>query len=650
MVKSFSAKAIFVIFLMLCSIGRSSHVFAQGNEFANIKALLDKQKQSYKAGKMLDKDYVQATDSLIWHCISKKYYFEREDLEKRLEVFKEIVWNNKKFEEHRHNSYYQYFKFNAYIQHKPGEEIYYAEQIGKEKNKIGSGSMLAAIVKGKIFIDNKNFPQVIELYKTHLPYIESLILESKKTDIGIELAEEALYLSSITCQAYAVTKNTTAIADVLKRSQQLFINIRYKDSSSTFVSNSFILTMQIHHASAQSEYIKQRQLFQQGDQLIADFAKKHPSLVYDTDPFSLLLVRLKIDYYFEVKNNDSLEHYIKRFDEFPLFPTTKLIATNLYNSKLLANQNKYQDAYYTLLKVKDGLETRIGEQTKEMVDLTYAYTVAEINKKKLLEAEHEKQRRTYWIVAISTLAVIAILVIYFAWIKAKRKAQKGIDTINNMANMQIALLEETKLKAKQEEQERLGQELHDGFTANIAVAKHRIDLMEMKETDESIKKELVQLSGIVAKIYDTARDKSHRMYEQNKLIQAESFEVQISQLLASALPSEHYKTDVEISTEASVVLTFEQRIELIRILQEAVTNVVKHAKASEVSVFLFKENTNTLCLQISDNGKGFDKKNSKPKSGGMGLQSIQKRVDEIGGTIDIIDEEGTTISVSFPVT
>ena len=77
-------------------------------------------------------------------------------------------------------------------------------------------------------------------------------------------------------------------------------------------------------------------------------------------------------------------------------------------------------------------------------------------------------------------------------------------------------------------------------------------------------------------------------------------------------------------------------IELYRIVQELVSNTLKHAKATEISLQTnFSENTFNLIFE--DNGVGFD---PKQLSGGIGLENIKVRVKRLGGELHIDSEKG----------
>lgn len=91
---------------------------------------------------------------------------------------------------------------------------------------------------------------------------------------------------------------------------------------------------------------------------------------------------------------------------------------------------------------------------------------------------------------------------------------------------------------------------------------------------------------------------------------------------------------------------------LYRIVQEALTNAMKHAKASFVRIEVHKENRN-LCCSIQDDGIGFDPSDlaSNRKREGLGLIGIRERLNALGGTLSLnsVPGGGTTISIRFPM-
>ena len=104
--------------------------------------------------------------------------------------------------------------------------------------------------------------------------------------------------------------------------------------------------------------------------------------------------------------------------------------------------------------------------------------------------------------------------------------------------------------------------------------------------------------------------------------------------------------DSEVIVEGELFsLTPEIEMELFRIAQEAVTNILRYAQASQMSIQLVYE-TDTVYLQVKDNGVGFDLNSVANK--GFGLLGMQERCDRLDGNlaIDSSIEKGTEITVA----
>jgi signal transduction histidine kinase/ligand-binding sensor domain-containing protein len=103
-------------------------------------------------------------------------------------------------------------------------------------------------------------------------------------------------------------------------------------------------------------------------------------------------------------------------------------------------------------------------------------------------------------------------------------------------------------------------------------------------------------------------------------------------------------------TEGETVVSSNIRREVFLIFKEAVNNIVRHSRATSVRIELAVEN-GEVAFRVFDNGVGFDTANPKPSSGGHGIVGMRKRVEELGGKLQIISEAGTgtTIALSLPL-
>jgi len=128
--------------------------------------------------------------------------------------------------------------------------------------------------------------------------------------------------------------------------------------------------------------------------------------------------------------------------------------------------------------------------------------------------------------------------------------------------------------------------------------------------------------------------------------------------LAAALQSgallwtagERVEVSVDVSgTSRPLPQAMEQH--LLRIAQEAVTNILKHAHASKIWIKLHME-TKKLYLRILDNGRGFEQRNIfSPLGGHFGLLGMRERAERLGGELHLASHpgEGTEVEVEVPL-
>lgn len=114
------------------------------------------------------------------------------------------------------------------------------------------------------------------------------------------------------------------------------------------------------------------------------------------------------------------------------------------------------------------------------------------------------------------------------------------------------------------------------------------------------------------------------------------------------------RTNIPIEVKTKVLSRLPRGVEIAiyRIVQEALTNITKHAKAKRVSIQVFRDEQKLCCL-VEDDGVGFDVRavRSDPRQEGLGLVGIQERVNAIGGTLSIDSSpgRGTKLLIRFPL-
>jgi signal transduction histidine kinase len=99
----------------------------------------------------------------------------------------------------------------------------------------------------------------------------------------------------------------------------------------------------------------------------------------------------------------------------------------------------------------------------------------------------------------------------------------------------------------------------------------------------------------------------------------------------------HVRISLDLHKAAIEVLTKEEEREILNIAREALSNCVRHAKATHTAISIRKRG-DRIRLQISDDGRGFATTDDRPQ--GYGLANMTARAKKIGGTLRIQSEEG----------
>lgn len=201
---------------------------------------------------------------------------------------------------------------------------------------------------------------------------------------------------------------------------------------------------------------------------------------------------------------------------------------------------------------------------------------------------------------------------------------------------------------QEEERKRVAGELHDGLGQELLLIKNLALLgLQNPDADELSARQMDQISATVSSLLDSIRRLSF------DLRPAHLERLGLSEVIISAIERLKAVSNIRFTHNIESVeglIKNGNAINLFRIVQESLNNVVKHSGATEVSVDLHRRD-DQIELSIRDNGKGFDPATILPGSGGFGLRNIISRVEISRGKYEIISSpgEGTTIKVFIPV-
>jgi len=192
------------------------------------------------------------------------------------------------------------------------------------------------------------------------------------------------------------------------------------------------------------------------------------------------------------------------------------------------------------------------------------------------------------------------------------------------------------------ERKRLARELHDTIGHALAGMAVGVDacITMIDKNPQLAKAQLKIISKAIRKGMKDVRNSLNKMrpdfLQQYRLKEAiEKMKEEISDV-----------TDLKINLNYQIDETgFETKIEdiLFRVIQESITNSIRHGLATVVDIDIYKEN-NLLCLKIKDNGKG-----CKAINYGFGLKQMVERVSQIRGDINFYSENGFTTEIKIPL-
>lgn len=364
----------------------------------------------------------------------------------------------------------------------------------------------------------------------------------------------------------------------------------------------------------------------------------------------------------------NIQQRISSNDFSVLEKTYRSIAKVYIGLKNDARAYAYLDSSFNISK-KEFKKIKTGDR----------YEVAYLNEKnetealksqnKIIEVEADKKSQSIkWLI----LALVLLTVLFFYVTKARQQKQKRIVAEANLKQQKLIathekeqqeqqlykLVKAQEMKAinamidgQEEERKRIAQDLHDNLGSKLSLVKIHYKSVEadLETIDKETKEQYEKASVLLDEACKSVREISHNMLSGTLsnfgLLPALK---ELKQTLENAYKKHNLKN-------ININLTFHKlenrlenttEIQLYRILQELLNNIIKHAEATEVDIQLLKLEKR-ISIVVEDNGIGFDM-NKDYK--GMGLTTIQSRIVKLKGNynIDSGKGNGTTVTIDIP--
>ncbi|MDH5589534.1 MAG: PAS domain S-box protein [Gemmatimonadota bacterium] len=202
------------------------------------------------------------------------------------------------------------------------------------------------------------------------------------------------------------------------------------------------------------------------------------------------------------------------------------------------------------------------------------------------------------------------------------------------------------LNAIEEERQRIARELHDDTAQRLATLMLRLRFLVLEEDPEV---RIEKAEAFREEILDAAEGVKRIA---RGLRPPELEDVGLLLALTAHLRSVREASGLRVSEDFGSVeglLDLDGKLAVYRVVQEAVSNVVRHSGASEASVTVTAEGPTVVAI-VTDNGRGFTQAMVDGGGGGLGLVGMQERALMLGGhvTIDSVPGQGTSVRVELP--
>lgn len=265
-----------------------------------------------------------------------------------------------------------------------------------------------------------------------------------------------------------------------------------------------------------------------------------------------------------------------------------------------------------------------------------------------------RQNRNRWVAALiaATLLLIIAFVSYRNAVVKRKLAEQERNLNEEKLNKALKEHELDSLDAmligQEKERRRIANDLHDNLGGLLATLK--LHFQNFKVKTDRLREEEDALYNTTDELIDEAYQKVRTMAhaknaglpaKEGLLPAVKNFAAKVS--IANRLVIEVIDYGMDTRLENNVEIT------IFRIIQELITNIIKHAEAKHAVIYL-TQHEDKINVMVEDNGLGFDLKQVNFNKG-MGISSIQTRVDNLNGTfkVDSSPGRGTTIIIDIPI-
>lgn len=294
-------------------------------------------------------------------------------------------------------------------------------------------------------------------------------------------------------------------------------------------------------------------------------------------------------------------------------------------------------------------------KSQELLDVEAKYETA--RREKLIAKQGQRiaemdakqaENRLFFVVVVSIVAVAALILLIVARVQRQKRMENEREIARkNQELEELVLAQEHKtykaqLAGETAERKRIASELHDRLGGILATINLNLESSDEHSIDE-LRKRNLYIRGLLRTSIEEVREISHNLYRAGTTM---GFRTNLEQLAEGLNLSGkiHFQLHYElVDLELSEVVVNE----LFKVIQELVTNTLKHAKATAIELQLSRID-DELQVIFEDDGVGMTREKVQF---GLGLKNIQDRVQRCNGLVifDAVPNRGTTVVIHIPI-
>ncbi|TDX01339.1 sensor histidine kinase [Dinghuibacter silviterrae] len=571
----------------------------------------------YEAHKLGDTAYLKAVDSLAPQRLGD------DSLPAELSLYQQVAFKKNIPAKYRVR-YYRYMAAQAYNKNRLGSAIYYAEKNNEESIRAGifkAGEIPHSdLFAMAVYSDNWNFAAAFAKYDKLKTRIHGLIGAIPKVS-GEELFVAFSILNELASTA-SHAKDTARAGEAVRVSDSLLAAVDRSPAGYTayrtfYGSMDHIIRFTVARDRGQNDSALALLEAALADVRKPDYSK-NVQAAYAFDFY-----QDAFDFFITTGNRDSARHYLDLAvsRSAGLFDSSRDKASFVLGSasKLEALSGDYTAAYRDLKKAYEVQDSTVHSISSDKNNNLYALAEAENARSELARKDEEGRRMQQFNILLFFMLVILILVVTLGYfIVASRAKQR-------MLRLRLGL----------------ARNFHDEIGPMLMYA----GTLAKKEGEQHPSPRLEELRGHLVHVMEAVRGMTHDLKSSDL-----STVVSLAREVTALLEKIKETTTIDFSIKhqnGSRVLSHFQHNHLKKIMNELVSNSIRHSGCSGIQVALQAEGRHLL-IRYSDDGKGFD---PGQDTQGIGLQNVRERVGLLNGSFRLINEHpaGYAIDLKIPL-